>query len=118
MISLFELFVNSFLDFQKYRLFLKPFPQIQILADSMWSKCFASSFRKAASYARHTNSSLSMKMAQERFQSSGASKSAWKNGMILGAGALGLTCAYLTHKTFAENQDPVSCYWLFVIEIE
>ena len=28
--------------------------------------------------------------------------------MIVGAGALGLTCAYLTHKAFALSEDPVS----------
>ena len=47
-------------------------------------------------------------MAYERFHSTGASQSAWKNGMIVGAGALGLTCAYLTHKAFALSEDPVS----------
>ena len=74
----------------------------------MWSKCFANSFRKTASYARQSNSSISIRMAYERFHSTGASQSAWKNGMIVGAGALGLTCAYLTHKAFALSEDPVS----------
>lgn len=36
-----------------------------------------------------------------------SSRSAWTNGMLLGAGALGLTCAYLTTKAFALNKDPV-----------
>ena len=83
----------------------------------MWSKCFANSFRKTTSYARHANSSLSMRMAQERFHSTGASHSFWKNGMILGAGALGLSCAYLTHKTFALSQDPVCFNWSFEFNI-
>ena len=79
----------------------------------MWSKCFANSFRKATSYTHHSTTSFSRKLVQERFQSSGAHQSAWKNGMLLGAGALGITCAYLTHKTFALNQDPV-CFSLFL----
>ena len=79
----------------------------------MWSKCFANSFRKATSYTCHSTTSFSRKLVQERFQSSGAHQSAWKNGMLLGAGALGITCAYLTHKTFALNQDPV-CFSIFL----
>ena len=104
------------IDFQKFYRFQRAFHDFhksKFLSYFMWSKCFANSFRKATSYTHHSTNLFSRKLVQERFQSSGAHQSVWKNGMLLGAGALGITCAYLTHKTFALNQDPV-CFSIFL----
>ena len=49
-----------------------------------------------------------MKVAQRRFYSNATSQQAWSSGMLLGVGALGLTCAYLTKKAFALSGDPVA----------
>lgn len=108
--------LSILIDFHKFSRFQRAFHDFhksKFLSYFMWSKCFANSFRKATSYTRHSTNLFSRKLVQERFQSSGAHQSAWKNGMLLGAGALGITCAYLTHKTFALNQDPV-CFYLFL----
>ena len=127
---LFELFISFkyilisitlsiLIDFHKFSRFQRAFHDFhksKFLSYFMWSKCFANSFRKATSYTHHSTTSFSRKLVQERFQSSGAHQSVWKNGMLLGAGALGITCAYLTHKTFALNQDPV-CFSLFLSHI-
>ena len=108
--------LSILIDFHKFSRFQRAFHNFhksKFLSYFMWSKCFANSFRKATSYTRHSTNLFSRKLVQERFQSSGANQSAWKNGMLLGAGALGIICAYLTHKTFALNQDPV-CFSIFL----
>ena len=81
----------------------------------MWSRFISSATRRSTRFARRMNSSLGVGAAQTRSHSS---RSAWTNGMLLGAGALGLTCAYLTTKAFALNKDPVliSLFWAYRIE--
>ena len=73
----------------------------------MWSRYLSNAARQSARFSRRTNSFLTSRMAQARQQSTGANASAWTKGMLFGAGALGVTCAYLTTKAFALNKDSV-----------
>ena len=70
----------------------------------MWSRFISSAARQSARFARRMNSSVGVRATQTHSHSS---RMAWTHGMLLGAGALGLTCAYLTKKAFALNKDPV-----------
>ena len=50
-----------------------------------------------------------LRRALTRVQSTGTNQASWNIGGILGAGALGLTCCYLTSKAFAQSKDNVGC---------
>ena len=54
-----------------------------------------------------------LRKALTRVQSTSANQASWNVGGILGAGALGLTCCYLTSKAFAQSKDNVgpACKW-------
>ena len=73
----------------------------------MWNRYFSNAARQASRFSRRLNTPLSMGTYQTRFHANSANSFAWTKGMILGAGALGLTCAYLTKKAFALNTDSV-----------
>lgn len=54
-----------------------------------------------------------LRKALTRVQSTGTNQASWNVGGILGAGALGLTCCYLTSRAFAQSKDTVgrACKW-------
>ena len=70
----------------------------------MWSRFLSSSCKRSFRFAQRN---APLRTAQRRFYSNTTSQTAWSSGVLLGAGALGLTCAYLTKKAFALNSDPV-----------
>ena len=70
----------------------------------MWSKLFSS----AGKWSARPSKCTALRIAQRRFYSSTGCEAAWNNGLLLGVGALGFMCAYLTKKVFALNSDPVS----------
>lgn len=74
----------------------------------MWSRFLSNSCKRSIRFAQRTTHSSPVKVAQSRFYSNATSQKAWSNGMLLGVGALGLTCAYLTKKAFALSGDPVA----------
>ena len=73
-------------------------------ATRMWSRFLSSSCKRSFRFAQRN---APLRTAQRRFYSNTTSQTAWNSGVLLGAGALGLTCAYLTKKAFALNSDPV-----------
>ena len=74
----------------------------------MWSKLFGCSVKQTARFVNRANSPL-LRRALTRVQSTGTNQASWNIGGILGAGALGLTCCYLTSKAFAQSKDNVGC---------
>jgi hypothetical protein len=78
----------------------------------MWGRVFNQFNRQGARFARQANAPFLSRVVHSGSSSSGATSASWNTGLLVGAGALGITCAYLTTHAFALSQDPVSILYL------